>query len=89
VVVVEPERGIGLSRVLDKGGGLTKTRGKGSSADLPAEHTGARRLWRHAPVMLGIKTPTTLRVVLLSIDDVAGVAIVGACPGCAPLQKAA
>ena len=43
-VVVEPERGVCLSRVFDEGSGLSKARGKGSSANLPAEHTGARRL---------------------------------------------
>ena len=43
-VVIEPEPGIRLSRVLGEGGGLAKARGKQSSTDFPAEHTGARRL---------------------------------------------
>ena len=43
-VVVELDHGIDLSRVLDEGGGLSKARGKGSGANLPTEHTGARRL---------------------------------------------
>ena len=43
-IVIEPDRGIGLSRVLDEGGGLSKARGKRSSSNLPAEDTGARRL---------------------------------------------
>jgi hypothetical protein len=44
VVVVEPNRGIGLALVLDEGGGLSKAWGEGSGANLPTEHTGARRL---------------------------------------------
>ena len=43
-VVVELDRGVGLSRVLDEGSGLAKAWGKGSSTDLPAEHMGARGL---------------------------------------------
>ena len=43
-LVVEPDRGVGLSRVLDEGGGLAKAWGKGSGANLPTEHTGARGL---------------------------------------------
>ena len=43
-VVVEPEPGIRLSRVLGEGGGLPKVWGKRSSADFSAEYTGARRL---------------------------------------------
>ena len=43
-VVVEPEPGICLSRVLGEGGGLPKARGKRSSVDFPAEYTGSRRL---------------------------------------------
>ena len=43
-VVVEPKPGIGLSQVFGESGGLPKAPGKWSSADLPAEHTGARRL---------------------------------------------
>ena len=44
VVVVELEPGIYLSQVLGEGGGLPKVWGKRSSADLPAEHTGAQGL---------------------------------------------
>ena len=44
-VVVEPDCGIGLARVLDEGGGLSKAWGEGSGANLPTEHAGARRLW--------------------------------------------
>ena len=43
-VVVEPDRGIGLARVLDEGGGLSKAWGEGSGANLLTEHAGARRL---------------------------------------------
>ena len=43
-VVIEPDRGIGLARVLDEGGGLSKAWEEGSSANLPTEHAGARRL---------------------------------------------
>ena len=43
-VVVEPDHGVGLSLVLDEGGGLAKVWGKGSGANLPTEHTGAWRL---------------------------------------------
>ena len=43
-VVVEPDRGIGLARVLDEDGGLSKAWGKGSGTNLPAEHTSDRRL---------------------------------------------
>ena len=40
-VVIEPERGIGLPRVLDEVCRLTKAWGEQSSANFPAEHTGA------------------------------------------------
>ena len=43
-IVVGPEPGIGLSRVLGECGGLTKAWGERSGADFSAEHTGARRL---------------------------------------------
>ena len=43
-VVVELERRVRLSRVLGEYGGLPKAWGEWSSADFPAEHTGARRL---------------------------------------------
>ena len=43
-VVVEPDRRIGLARVHDEGGGLSKAWGGGSGANLPTEHAGARRL---------------------------------------------
>ena len=43
-VVIEPDSGIGLARVLDEGGGLSKARGKRSDSNLPVEHPGARRL---------------------------------------------
>ena len=43
-VVVEPECGIGLARVLDEGGGLSEVWGKWSGANLPTEHACARRL---------------------------------------------
>ena len=43
-VVIEPDRGIGLSRVFDEDGGLSKERGQGSGMNLLAKHMGARRL---------------------------------------------
>ena len=43
-VVVEPDRGIGLARVIDESGGLSKAWGEGSGANLPTKHAGARRL---------------------------------------------
>ena len=83
-VVVEPEPGIRLSRVLGERGGLPKAWGEWSSADFPAEHTGARRLWRWAPILFAIVAAATSRVVamghtalLLLIEDVAGVVVVG------------
>ena len=43
-VIVEPNRGISLARVLEKGGGLSEAWGEGSSANLLTEYTGAWRL---------------------------------------------
>ena len=43
-IVVEPEPGIRLPRVLGECGGLPKAWGEGSGTDIPAKHTGARRL---------------------------------------------
>ena len=63
--------------------GCRKRGGKQSSADFPAEHTGARRLRQRTPILLVIVASTTSRVVsmigtvlLFLVQDVAGVAVV-------------
>ena len=60
-----------------------KAWGEWSSTDFPAEHAGARRLRRWAPVLLAIIAAITPRVVavtptvpLLLVEDVAGVTVV-------------
>jgi hypothetical protein len=85
-VVVEPHAGIRLPVVLDDGRGLTEALGEGRRADLPAEHTGPRGLWRRGAVFVAVVAPTPSRVVAHrysrvrlarapGVDDVAGVAV--------------